>query len=69
MTFLITANNPNITRSIVIKSTYATAVEDMRLHPPLPARFIPWLALILTGYLAAVQMMKKVYIHRYKEWM
>jgi len=44
-------------------------VEDMRLHPPLPARFIPWLALILTGYLAAVQMMKKVYIHRYKEWM
>jgi Mg2+-importing ATPase len=36
---------------------------------PLPVRFIPWLALILTGYLAAVQMMKKVYIHRYKEWM
>ncbi len=36
---------------------------------PLPMRFIPWLALILTGYLAAVQMMKKVYIHRYKEWM
>lgn len=36
---------------------------------PLPARFVPWLILILTGYLAAVQMMKKVYIHRYKEWM
>jgi len=36
---------------------------------PLPVRFIPWLALILTGYLATVQMMKKVYIHRYKEWM
>ena len=36
---------------------------------PLPVRFIPWLALILIGYLAAVQMMKKVYIHRYKEWM
>jgi len=28
---------------------------------PLPVRFIPWFALILTGYLAAVQMMKKVY--------
>ncbi len=36
---------------------------------PLPVRFIPWLALILVGYLAAVQMMKKVYIHRYQEWM
>ncbi len=35
----------------------------------LPVQFIPWLALILIGYLAAVQMMKKVYIHRYKEWM
>jgi len=35
----------------------------------LPVQFIPWLALILIGYLAAVQMMKKVYINRYKEWM
>lgn len=35
----------------------------------LPVQFIPWLALILIGYLAAVQMMKKVYIQRYKEWM
>ncbi len=35
----------------------------------LPVQFVPWLALILIGYLAAVQMMKKVYIHRYKEWM
>ncbi len=35
----------------------------------LPVQFVPWLALILIGYLAAVQMMKKVYMHRYKEWM
>lgn len=35
----------------------------------LPVQFIPWLAMILIGYLAAVQMMKKVYIQRYKEWM
>jgi Mg2+-importing ATPase len=35
----------------------------------LPAHFIPWLVLILAGYLAVVQMMKKVYMHRYKEWM
>jgi Mg2+-importing ATPase len=35
----------------------------------LPVHFVPWLALILAGYLAAVQMMKKVYMHRYKEWM
>lgn len=35
----------------------------------LPVQFVPWLALILIGYLAAVQMMKKVYIQRYKEWM
>ncbi len=52
--------------ALIIGFTSLSVGFDMS---PLPMRFIPWLALILTGYLAAVQMMKKVYIHRYKEWM
>ena len=39
---------------------------DMR---PLPLVFIPWLVALLAGYLICVQILKKVYIKRYKEWM
>lgn len=39
---------------------------DMRR---LPAQFVPWLILILLGYLVCVQLFKSVYIRRYKEWM
>jgi Mg2+-importing ATPase len=39
---------------------------DMR---PLPLIFIPWLVALLAGYLICVQILKKVYIKRYKEWM
>jgi len=39
---------------------------DMHRLPPL---FIPWLAIILAGYLICVQLVKKVYIRRYGEWM
>ncbi|MGC4018198.1 MAG: magnesium-translocating P-type ATPase [Muricomes sp.] len=35
----------------------------------LPLRFIPWLVLILAGYLLCVQLIKKVYVRRYGEWM
>lgn len=35
----------------------------------LPLKFIPWLLLLLTGYLICVQMVKAVYMRRYKEWM
>lgn len=35
----------------------------------LPLLFIPWLAAILVGYLLCVQLVKKVYVRRYGEWM
>lgn len=35
----------------------------------LPLLFIPWLAVILAGYLLCVQLVKKVYVRRYGEWM
>lgn len=35
----------------------------------LPLMFIPWLALILLGYLLCVQLIKRLYIRRYGEWM
>lgn len=36
---------------------------------PLPTQFIPWLAAILAGYLLCVQLIKKLYVRRYGEWM
>lgn len=35
----------------------------------LPAGFASWLALLLTGYFAASQLMKKAYIKRHHEWL
>ncbi|WP_207636347.1 magnesium-translocating P-type ATPase [Desulfosporosinus youngiae] len=35
----------------------------------LPLVLIPWLAIILAGYLLCVQLAKKVYVRRYGEWM
>jgi Mg2+-importing ATPase len=35
----------------------------------LPLLFIPWLAVILAGYLLCVQLVKKRYVRRYGEWM
>lgn len=35
----------------------------------LPLQFIPWLILILAGYLVCVQLLKAVYMRHYKEWM
>ncbi len=35
----------------------------------LPLLFIPWLMVVLAGYLLCVQLVKKVYIRRYGEWM
>lgn len=35
----------------------------------LPLKFIPWLAVILAGYLLCVQLVKRLYIRRYGEWM
>ncbi len=36
---------------------------------PLPVSFIPWLALILSGYGLSAQLIKKVYVRWYKEWL
>lgn len=35
----------------------------------LPLMFIPWLVVILAGYLLCVQLVKKLYVRRYGEWM
>ncbi len=35
----------------------------------LPLVFIPWLVVILAGYLLCVQLIKKLYVRRYGEWM
>ncbi len=52
--------------AVVIGFTNFSVGFDMR---PLPLRFVPWLVVILAGYLICVQMLKKVYIKRYQEWM
>ena len=35
----------------------------------LPLVFIPWLVVILAGYLLCVQLIKRLYVRRYGEWM
>ena len=35
---------------------------------PLPLKFIPWLIFLLAGYMFAVQIIKKLYIKKYGEW-
>lgn len=50
---------------IVSFSNLAVGLDMMRL----PAAFIPWLALISAGYLLCVQFIKRIYVHRYGEWM
>ncbi|MDR2670695.1 MAG: magnesium-translocating P-type ATPase [Oscillospiraceae bacterium] len=36
---------------------------------PLPLRFAPWLALLLAGYFAAAQVIKRFYIRRFGAWL
>lgn len=36
---------------------------------PLPVAFAPWLVLILAGYFLSAQLIKNLYIRRYKEWL
>ncbi|MDD4475323.1 MAG: magnesium-translocating P-type ATPase [Eubacteriales bacterium] len=43
----------------------ATGIDMMHL----PLLFIPWLIVVLAGYLLCVQLVKKVYIRRYGDWM
>jgi Mg2+-importing ATPase len=46
-------------------SDFAVGLDMLRL----PLQFIPWLAAIVAGYLLCVQVVKKMYVRRYKEWM
>ncbi len=46
-------------------SDFAVGLDMM----PLPASFVPWLLLILTGYFLSTQLVKAFYIKRYKEWL
>jgi Mg2+-importing ATPase len=46
-------------------STLAVALDMARL----PLAFIPWLLVILVGYGFASQVIKKVYVKRYGEWL
>ncbi|MDD4796334.1 MAG: magnesium-translocating P-type ATPase [Eubacteriales bacterium] len=44
---------------------FAVGLDMQRL----PLRFIPWLIVILAGYLAGVQLVKRLYVRRYGQWM
>lgn len=46
-------------------SDFAVGLDMSRL----PVQFVPWLAAIVAGYLLCVQVVKKMYVRRYKEWM
>lgn len=50
---------------IISFSNFAVGLDMMRL----PVAFIPWLTLISAGYLLCVQFIKRIYVHRYGEWM
>lgn len=46
-------------------SKLAVALDMM----PLPLAYLPWLILLILGYSIATQLLKHVYIRRYKEWL
>ena len=49
---------------IIVFSDLAIGLDML----PLQVTFIPWLVLLLIGYMLVVQLIKKFYIKRYKEW-
>ncbi len=49
---------------VIVFSDLAIGLDMM----PLPVRFLPWLGLLLIGYMLVVQLIKKSYIKRYDEW-
>ncbi|MDR3345234.1 MAG: magnesium-translocating P-type ATPase [Oscillospiraceae bacterium] len=52
--------------AIVIGFTPIAAGLDMVM---LPLTFVPWLAALLAGYLILAQLVKKIYVKRYREWL
>ena len=55
----------SIVACVIAFSDIAIAL-DMR---PLPLKFVPFLILLLLGYCITVQVLKKVYVKKYGEWM
>ena len=55
----------SIVACVIAFSDIAIAL-DMR---PLPLKFLPYLILLLLGYCITVQVLKKVYVKKYGEWM
>ena len=55
----------NDSKSLTGFTGFSVGLDMLRL----PLLFIPWLAIILAGYLLCVQLVKKVYVRRYGEWM
>lgn len=69
-------SNPSIplflSTSIVVIAAIITGFTDFAIGLDmmrLPIKFVPWLAVILAGYLLCVQIVKKVYVRLYGEWM
>ena len=57
---------------LVMAVTLAVGFTDLAIGldmQRLPFAFIPWLAALLAGYLLCVQLVKRLYVHRYGEWM
>lgn len=52
--------------ALVIGFTDISIALDMM---PLPVSFIPWLIILLVGYGISAQLIKKVYVKIYKEWL
>ena len=52
--------------ALIIGFTRLSVALDMM---PLPVSFIPWLLILLIGYGISAQMIKKVYVKFYKEWL
>lgn len=57
---------------LVMAVTLAVGFTDLAIGldmQRLPFAFIPWLAALLAGYLLCVQLVKRLYVRRYGEWM
>ena len=57
-----------IVAAVALATGFTDFAIGLDMHR-LPLRFIPWLAVILAGYLLCVQLVKKMYVRRYGEWM
>jgi Mg2+-importing ATPase len=49
---------------VISFSDFAIAFDML----PMPLRFAPWLILLLLAYMLTVQLVKRIYIKRYGEW-